>query len=98
MQGFPQVYKTCWGLAEGNLSGYMWRGWGFSGKGIISCYYLYLSVLAEKCYVAAKLHSVHPPPLSAGGGRGLSVQPNFQKRGVGLTGAQLLEGGAAKEG
>ena len=40
-------------------------------------------------------HSVHPLPLSAGG---LSLQPNFQKGEEGLTGPQLLEGVAEKEG
>ena len=39
-------------------------------------------------------HSVHPLPLSAGG---LCRQPNFQKGG-GLTGPQLLEGVARKQG
>ena len=33
-------------------------------------------------------YSVHPPPISAGGG--LNLQPNFQKGG--LAGPQLLEG------
>ena len=41
-------------------------------------------------------HSVQPP-LSAGGGGGLSLQPNFQK-GWGLTGLQLLEGGCWERG
>ena len=36
-----------------------------------------------------------PPPLSAGG---LSLQLNFQKRGGGLAGPQLLEGVVGKEG
>ena len=45
---------------------------------------------------------MHPPPLSAGarggeGAGGVSLQPNFQKGG-GLTGPQLLEGVAGKEG
>ena len=44
-------------------------------------------------------HSVHPPPFLLGlGGRGLNLQPNFQKRGGGLTGPQLLDGIAGKEG
>ena len=46
----------------------------------------------------AVLHSMHHPPLSAGG---LSLQPNFQKGGRwggGLTGPQLLKGVAGKEG
>ena len=39
-----------------------------------------------------RLVCTHPHPLSAGG-RGLNVQPNFQKGGRGgLTGPQLLEG------
>ena len=38
-------------------------------------------------------HSVHPPPLFAGG---LSLLPNFQKGG--LTGFQFLEGGCWKRG
>ena len=42
----------------------------------------------ELCLMIPKSHSVTPPPLSAGG---LSLQPNFRKRG-GLTGPQLLEG------
>ena len=46
-------------------------------------------------------HRVHPPPppLSVGVG-GLSLLPNFQKRGEegwGLTGSQFLEGVACKE-
>ena len=41
------------------------------------------------------IHSVHPPPPFCKGG-GLSLQPNFQKGG--LTGPQLLEGVAGKEG
>ena len=43
------------------------------------------------CQSQSKLHSVHLPLLSAGGGR-LSLQPNL-KKGRGLTGPQLLEGG-----
>ena len=31
---------------------------------------------------SSKLHSVHHSSLSAGGGGGLSVPPNYQKRGV----------------
>ena len=47
-----------------------------------------------------KNHSVHPLPLSAGAGGGgwLNLQPNFQKGGGGLTGPQLLQGVAGKEG
>ena len=41
-------------------------------------------------------HSGHPPFLQGGG---LSLQPNFQKvGGGGVTGPQLLEGVAGKEG
>ena len=47
-----------------------------------------------------KNHSVHPLPLSAGAGGGGVVEPptKFSKRGGGLTGPQLLEGVAGKEG
>ena len=38
-----------------------------------------------------------PFPLSAGGGGGLNLRPNFQKEG-GLAGPQLLERVAEKEG
>ena len=54
-------------------------------------------MLAEKCYVAAKLHSVHLPICKGAGGS--ILQPNFQKRGGGgLTGARLLEGGCCERG
>ena len=43
----------------------------------------------------SKLQSVHPPPFCGGGG-GLTLQPNFKKGG--LTGPQVLEGVAGKEG
>ena len=46
--------------------------------------------------ICVHVHSGHPPPLSAGG-----VEPptKFSKRGGGgLTGPQLLEGVARKEG
>ena len=45
-------------------------------------------------------HSVHPLPLSAGAGGGGVVEPptKFSKRGGGLTGPQLLEGGYWERG
>ena len=38
---------------------------------------IYLSVTSE-----SSDHSVHPPPLSAGGVGGLNLLPNFQKGGA----------------
>ena len=40
---------------------------------------------------------MHPPPLSAGGG-GIEPPTKFSKRGSGLTGFQLLEGGCWERG
>ena len=42
------------------------------------------------CKSQSKLHSVHPPPYFAGGG-GLSLQPNFKKKG--LEGTSIFRGG-----
>ena len=42
-------------------------------------------------------HNMHPC-LSAGGWGGLNLLPNFQKRIGALTGPQVLEGVAGKEG
>ena len=50
--------------------------------------YLHVTFTSTQCIKQLR-HSLHPPPLSA---RGLNVLPNFQKKGGGLTGPQLLEG------
>ena len=54
-------------------------------------------IIIELVYTAqvSNIHSVHPLPFSRGG-----VEPptKFSKRGGGLTGPQLLEGAAGKEG
>ena len=60
-------------------------------KSIVFNFQFDLITLASK-----DVHSVYPSPLSAGGGGELSLQPNFQKEG--LTGPQVLEGAAGKEG
>ena len=46
--------------------------------------------------VLSQIHSVHPPPLSAGGG-GVEPLTKFSKRGD-LTRPQLLEGGCWERG
>ena len=43
-------------------------------------------------------HSGHPPPALFAGEEGLSLQPNFQKGGGGLTGPQFLEEGCWERG
>ena len=55
-------------------------------------------IIIELVYTAqvSNIHSVHPLPFSRGGG----VEPptKFSKRGGGLTGPQILEGGCWERG
>ena len=54
----------------------------------------------RKSDLGDNLYSVHLPPFCWGqeGGRGLSLLPNFQNRGGGLTGPPFVEGGCWERG